>query len=59
MIGGLVTLAAICIAAIIAMHHVRHARREDPTPHGSFSYQDGSLPPGTMTSRELADTEDD
>ena len=26
---------------------------------GSFSYQDGPLPPGTMTSRELADTEDD
>ena len=26
---------------------------------GSFSYQEGPLPPGTMTSRELADTEDD
>ena len=37
----------------------RHVRREDPTRHGSFSYQDGPIPPGTMTSRELADTEDD
>ena len=26
---------------------------------GSFSYQEGPLPLGTMTSRELADTEDD
>lgn len=32
---------------------------EHSTPHGSFSYQDGPIPPGTMTSRELADTEDD
>lgn len=37
----------------------RHARREGPTRHGSFSYQDGLIPPGTMTTRELADTEDD
>ena len=29
------------------------------TPPGSFSYQEGPIPPGTMTSRELADTEDD
>ena len=29
------------------------------TRHGSFSYQEGPIPPGTMTSRELADTEDD
>ena len=34
-------------------------RPKDPTPHGSFSYQEGPLPPGTMTSREIADTEDD
>lgn len=32
---------------------------EHITPHGSASYQDGPIPPGTMTSRELADTEDD
>ena len=37
----------------------RHVRREGPTRHGSFSYQDGPIPPGTMTSRELAETEDD
>ena len=37
----------------------RHVRREDPTRHGSFSYQDGPIPPGTMTSREFAETEDD
>ena len=59
MIGGLTTLAAICIAAIIATHHVRRANLGHPTPHGSFSYQDGPLPPGTMTSREIAETEDD
>ena len=31
----------------------------DPIPPGSFSYQDGPIPPGPMTTRELADTEDD
>lgn len=30
-----------------------------PTPSGSFSYQDGPIAPGTLTSRELAETEDD
>ena len=29
------------------------------TGESSYSYQDGPIPPGTMTSRELADTEDD
>lgn len=28
-------------------------------PQGSFSYQVGPIPPGTMTSQELAETEDD
>lgn len=32
---------------------------EHSTTYGSFSYQGGPIPPGTMTSRELADTEDD
>ena len=31
----------------------------DPIPPGSFSYQEGPIPPCTMTTRELADTEDD
>lgn len=31
----------------------------DAGKNGSFSYQVGPIPPGTMTSRELADTEDD
>ena len=34
-------------------------RPKNPTPHGSFSYQEGPLPLGTMTSREIAETEDD
>lgn len=33
--------------------------RPVPVPHGSFSYQVGPIPPGTLTSRELAETEDD
>ena len=36
-----------------------HRRLEDAALSGSFSYQEGPLPLGTMTSRELADTEDD
>ena len=34
-------------------------RPKDPTTPGCFSYQEGPLPLGTMTSRELADTEGD
>ena len=29
------------------------------TGESSYSYQDGPIPPGTMTARELAETEDD
>lgn len=29
------------------------------TGESSYSYQDGAIPPGTMTARELSETEDD
>lgn len=29
------------------------------TSESSYSYQDGTIPPGTMTSQELSETEDD
>ena len=32
---------------------------EHSTTYGSFSYQGGPIPPGTMTSQELSETEDD
>lgn len=31
----------------------------DAGKNGSFSYQGGPIPPGTMTSQELSETEDD
>lgn len=41
------------------LSHRRLQVEDTPAPHGSFSYQGGPIPPGTMTTRELADTEDD
>ena len=64
---GLVLLtlgvASVLWSVLGAWQAARLSRRRQvegaPAPSGSFSYQDGPIPPGTMTSRELAETEDD
>ena len=64
---GLVLLtlgvASVLWSVLGAWQAARLSRRRQvegaPAPSGSFSYQDGPIPPGTMTPRELAETEDD
>ena len=62
---GLVLLtlgvASVLWSVLGAWQAARLSRRrlEDAALSGSFSYQDGPIPPGTMTTRELAETEDD